>query len=137
MERAKYNEIYIIKKECINTNTKDIENVLILQGGGSLGAFACGVFKTFAKKKFIKFHIISGISIGAINGAIAAGSKSDNPIKDLDDFFARQLKPKTLTIGYRILNSLLLIIFLNMIYSCEYCLYYSRPCILILIFVYS
>lgn len=60
---------------------------MILQGGGSLGAFACGVFKTFAKKKFIKFHIISGISIGAINGAIAAGSKSDNPIKDLDDFW--------------------------------------------------
>lgn len=87
LERAKYNEIYIIKKECINTNTKDIENVLILQGGGSLGAFACGVFKTFAKKKIIKFHIISGISIGAINGAIAAGSKSDNTIKDLGDFW--------------------------------------------------
>ena len=29
---------------------KDIENVLILQGGGSLGAFACGVCQTFAKK---------------------------------------------------------------------------------------
>lgn len=60
---------------------------MILQGGGSLGAFACGVFKTFAKKKNIKFNIISGTSIGAINGAIAAGSKSDNPIKDLGDFW--------------------------------------------------
>lgn len=30
---------------------KGTENVLILQGGGSLGAFACGVFKAFAKKK--------------------------------------------------------------------------------------
>ena len=29
---------------------KGVENVLILQGGGSLGAFACGVFKAFAKK---------------------------------------------------------------------------------------
>ncbi len=59
---------------------------MILQGGGSLGAFECGVFKTFAKKN-IKFNIISGTSIGAINGAIAAGSKSDNPIKDLGDFW--------------------------------------------------
>jgi NTE family protein len=65
---------------------KNIENVLILQGGGSLGAFACGVFKTFAKKN-IKFNIISGTSIGAINGAIAAGSKNDNPAKDLEDFW--------------------------------------------------
>ncbi len=65
---------------------KNIENVLILQGGGSLGAFACGVFNTFAKKN-IKFNIISGTSIGAINGAIAAGSKNDNPAKDLEEFW--------------------------------------------------
>ena len=69
-----------------NKHKKDIENVLILQGGGSLGAFACGVFKAFAKKN-IKFDIISGTSIGAINGAIAAGSKNDNPAKDLEDFW--------------------------------------------------
>jgi len=65
---------------------KDNENVLILQGGGSLGAFACGVFKAFARKK-TKFDIIAGTSIGAINGAIAAGSKNDNPAKDLEDFW--------------------------------------------------
>ena len=35
-----------------HTHKKDIENVLILQGGGSLGAFACGVCKTFAKKGY-------------------------------------------------------------------------------------
>jgi len=65
---------------------KDIENVLILQGGGSLGAFACGVIKGFALKN-IKFDIISGTSIGAINGAIVAGSKNDNPAQDLEDFW--------------------------------------------------
>jgi NTE family protein len=59
---------------------------LILQGGGSLGAFACGVCKTFAKKE-IKFDIISGTSIGAINGAIMAGSKNDNAAKDLEAFW--------------------------------------------------
>jgi NTE family protein len=69
-----------------HTHVKDIENVLILQGGGSLGAFACGVCKTFAKKD-IKFDIIAGTSIGAINGAITAGSKNENPSKDLEDFW--------------------------------------------------
>jgi NTE family protein len=69
-----------------HTHKKNIENVLILQGGGSLGAFACGVFKAFVKKN-IKFDIISGTSIGAINGAIAVGNKNDNPSKDLEDFW--------------------------------------------------
>jgi NTE family protein len=69
-----------------HTHKKEIENVLILQGGGSLGAFACGVCKTFAKKE-IKFDIIAGTSIGAINGAIMAGSKNDNAAKDLEDFW--------------------------------------------------
>lgn len=65
---------------------KGTENVLILQGGGSLGAFACGVFKAFAKKN-VKFDIIAGTSIGGINGAIAAGSRNDTPEKDLEDFW--------------------------------------------------
>jgi NTE family protein len=34
----------------------DIENVLILQGGGSLDAFGCGVYKALARqgKEFIQ-----------------------------------------------------------------------------------
>ena len=69
-----------------HAHKKDIENVLVLQGGGSLGAFACGVFKAFQKSD-IKFDIITGTSIGALNGAIAAGSKNDDPAKDLEDFW--------------------------------------------------
>ena len=65
---------------------KGVENVLILQGGGSLGAFACGVFKAFAKKNK-KFDIIAGTSIGGINGAIAAGSNNDRPEVDLENFW--------------------------------------------------
>jgi predicted acylesterase/phospholipase RssA len=40
-----------------------IENVLVLQGGGSLGAFACGVFKALANKN-IKLDIVAGTSTG-------------------------------------------------------------------------
>ena len=52
----------------------EIENVLILQGGGSLGAFACGVFKTFVENN-IKIDIVAGTSIGAVNASIISGSK--------------------------------------------------------------
>jgi NTE family protein len=31
------------------SDTAFIENVLIMQGGGSLGAFGCGVFKAIKK----------------------------------------------------------------------------------------
>jgi NTE family protein len=65
---------------------RPIENVLVLQGGGSLGAFACGVYKTLHKKN-INFDIVGGTSIGGINGAIIAGTKNDNPVKDLEDFW--------------------------------------------------
>ena len=63
-----------------------VENVLVLQGGGSLGAFACGAYKALLRKN-LKFDIIAGTSIGAINGAIIAGSKNNNPAQDLEDFW--------------------------------------------------
>lgn len=40
-----------------------VENVLILQGGGSLGAFGCGVFKALAKSR-VRIDILAGTSIG-------------------------------------------------------------------------
>lgn len=66
--------------------TRKVENVLVLQGGGSLGAFGCGVFKGLAKSGF-RLDIVAGTSIGAINGAIIAGSKSDYPEKALEEFW--------------------------------------------------
>jgi NTE family protein len=66
--------------------SRKTENVLVLQGGGSLGAFACGVFKALVKKN-IRIDIAAGTSIGAVNAAIIVGSKSDHPDKDLEDFW--------------------------------------------------
>jgi NTE family protein len=63
-----------------------IENVLILQGGGSLGAFGCGVFKALAKNN-IKIDIIAGTSIGGLNASIIAGSKEDHPEKALEQYW--------------------------------------------------
>jgi NTE family protein len=55
-----------------------IENVLVLQGGGSLGAFGCGIFKALAESR-VKIDILAGTSIGGVNAAIIAGSKNERP----------------------------------------------------------
>lgn len=68
-------------------NHKIIENVLILQGGGSLGAFGCGVFKALCQKG-IKLDIVAGTSIGGVNAAIIAGSKNEkHPEQFLEKFW--------------------------------------------------
>ena len=68
-------------------NNGVMENVLILQGGGSLGAFGCGVFKALAQKN-VKIDIIAGTSIGGVNAAIIAGSKNvKHPEHSLEEFW--------------------------------------------------
>jgi len=58
-----------------------VQRALILQGGGALGAYQAGVFKSLYEKMKRNqnnggddhhhlFDIIAGTSIGAINGAI-------------------------------------------------------------------
>jgi NTE family protein len=67
--------------------TSPLENVLVLQGGGSLGAFRCGVFKALANNN-VKLDIVAGTSVGGINAAIIAGSTDDkHPEKALDQFW--------------------------------------------------
>src|SRR5690606_32550923 len=64
-----------------------LENVLILQGGGSLGAFGCGVYKALAKNN-INLDVIAGTSIGGVNAAIIAGSRKEERVDQLlEDFW--------------------------------------------------
>ncbi len=88
--------------------SKTIENVLILQGGGSLGAFGCGVFKALSKRN-IKIDIVAGTSIGAVNAAIIAGSKEEDTSERLLEQFWLELSngfvdlynnPATVTSSY-------------------------------------
>jgi len=62
------------------------ETVLVMQGGGSLGAYECGVCKTLSKHR-IKCDVIAGTSIGAINAAIIAGAKDNDVEKSLENFW--------------------------------------------------
>jgi NTE family protein len=49
------------------------QTVLVLQGGGAMGAFECGVVKALEEEGVFP-DIVAGISIGALNGAIVAGN---------------------------------------------------------------
>lgn len=49
------------------------QTVLVLQGGGAMGAFECGVVKALEEQRIFP-DIVAGISIGALNGAIVAGN---------------------------------------------------------------
>jgi NTE family protein len=62
------------------------ETVLVLQGGGSLGAYECGVYKALARRE-IRFDVVAGTSIGAVNAAIITASKNSDPAKELEDFW--------------------------------------------------
>ena len=42
---------------------------LVLSGGGSKGAYQIGAWKAL-KKLHIKFDIVTGTSVGALNGAL-------------------------------------------------------------------
>ena len=79
---------YKIKEESNprHKKSRNTENVLVMQGGGSLGAFACGVYKALVKQN-IRIDIVAGTSIGAVNAAIIVGSKTDSTEKDLENFW--------------------------------------------------
>lgn len=49
------------------------QKVLVLQGGGALGAFECGVVNALEEEHIFP-DIVAGVSIGALNGAIIAGN---------------------------------------------------------------
>ena len=63
----------------------------ILQGGGFLRAYECGVWKTLAKHN-IKFEIIAGTSIGAVNAPIIATHKGSNNSEVDNDDSAKMLE---------------------------------------------
>ncbi len=66
----------------------ETETVLVLQGGGSLGAYECGVYKTIAKHG-IRFNILAGSSIGAINSSIICSAQNahKDAAKVLEEFW--------------------------------------------------
>ena len=62
------------------------ECILVLQGGGALGAYQAGVYECLAAMRHTP-EWIAGISIGAINAALIAGNRPENRVKRLRQFW--------------------------------------------------
>ena len=62
--------------------------VLVLQGGGALGAYQVGVYEALHEAGIEPDWII-GTSIGAINASLIAGNRREDRLARLDDFWRR------------------------------------------------
>ncbi len=61
--------------------------ILLLQGGGALGAYHAGVYEGLAASGFTPDWVV-GISIGAINSALIAGNAPQHRLDRLREFWA-------------------------------------------------
>src|SRR5688500_17128744 len=74
--------------------------VLVLQGGGALGAYQVGVYEALHESGIEPDWVI-GTSIGAINGAIIAGNKPEDRLPRLRQLWARfQQEPQFQALQY-------------------------------------
>ena len=64
------------------------QTVLVLQGGGALGAYQVGVYEALHEAGIAPDWVI-GTSIGAINAALIVGSKPSERLDKLCEFWAR------------------------------------------------
>ena len=64
----------------------DEECILVLQGGGALGAYQAGVFETL-RTAYHEPDWVAGISIGAINAALIAGNPPELRVARLREFW--------------------------------------------------
>lgn len=75
------------RKESSRTSTSAGEQtVLVLQGGGALGAYQAGVYEALAAAGQ-RPSWVSGISVGAINAAIIAGNPPERRVERLRAFW--------------------------------------------------
>ena len=69
-----------------SNDTPHQETILVLQGGGALGAYQAGVFEALSKV-YREPSWLAGISIGAINAALIAGNPPKERVERLREFW--------------------------------------------------
>src|SRR5690348_12011125 len=74
------------------------QTVLVLQGGGALGAYQAGVYQALHEAGIEPDWVI-GTSIGAINGSLIAGNAPENRLARLRDFWKRMEQNPVWTLG--------------------------------------
>jgi len=74
-------------KASADSNSHSAEDcILVLQGGGALGAYQAGVFESLSEV-YREPTWVAGISIGAINAAIITGNAAGSRVARLRDFW--------------------------------------------------
>jgi NTE family protein len=68
------------------------QTVLLLQGGGALGAYQAGAYQALDSGGYRPNWVV-GVSIGAINASIIAGNKPENRVPRLRQFWNRITAP--------------------------------------------
>lgn len=68
------------------SSSNALQSVLVLQGGGALGAYQAGVYEALAAEGHAP-DWVAGISIGAINAAIIAGNAPEDRVRKLRAFW--------------------------------------------------
>jgi len=88
-------------KDDRNPNGKQI--VLLLQGGGALGAYQVGAYKALQEKltrEGCKLDWVAGISIGAINASVIAGHKDPDAVRELENLWREFVSPEFFPYDY-------------------------------------
>ena len=62
--------------------------ILLLQGGGALGAYQAGVYEGLVEEGIAPTWVV-GISIGAINAALIVGNPPERRVERLREFWRR------------------------------------------------
>jgi NTE family protein len=76
-----------LRRTHITTERPPFERIaLVLQGGGALGAYQGGVYQALAEAN-LHPDWVAGISIGAINSALIAGSPPERRVERLREFW--------------------------------------------------
>ena len=71
-----------------HSRPKHDHTILVLQGGGALGAYQAGVYEGMVAQGFAP-DWVTGVSIGSINAALIAGNTADRRVKRLREFWHR------------------------------------------------
>ncbi len=86
--------MHIVSNDGARTNLSSVcetlpgQTVLVLQGGGALGSYQCGVYQALHEAN-IEPDWIVGTSIGAINASLIAGNARDDRLPRLREFWKR------------------------------------------------
>ena len=69
-----------------DSSDRDEQIILVLQGGGALGAYQAGAYEALSRAGQ-EPEWLAGISVGSINGALTAGNRPGDRLAALRSFW--------------------------------------------------